>query len=266
MKERPLILFTLASQLAVGLFVLSVPAAGSPDLPLALFAVTPLALLGMLASFLHLSRPLNAWRAVANLRSSWLSREILCAGLFAGLSALFTLVQWLGWGPAALRSALAWLAALAGLALVYSMGRVYTLRSLAPWRTWLTLASFYATAFLLGILAGAASGLPWGAPAWPGLAALLCLVVQVLAAAQWAKAQSRSVRHLALKAAYSRPRTLPPPLQRLVTLRLGLGAAGVALFLLVCGGALPALFLWLAFGLALAGEIIGRALFYSILE
>jgi len=274
-KERPLILFTLASQLAVGLFVLaalsqvlSAPAAGSPYPPLVLFAVTPLALLGMLASFLHLSRPLNAWRAVANLRASWLSREILCAAVFAGLSGLYTLVYGFGWGPVALRSGLAWLAALAGLALVYSMGRVYMLRSLPPWRTWLTLASFYATAFLLGILA-LAPGLPWGESAWLRLAALFCLGVQVLAAAQWAKTQSRPVRHLALKAAYQRPEALPPPLRRWLALRLGLGAAGVALFVLVspsCSGPLTALSMWLAFALALAGEIIGRSLFYSALE
>ena len=54
------------------------------------------AVAGLGAAFLHLGRPSNAWRALGNLRSSWLSREIFFASAFTaalGASALFSLVK-----------------------------------------------------------------------------------------------------------------------------------------------------------------------------
>ena len=45
-------------------------------------------LLALGTSTLHLGRPLVAWRAVLGLRTSWLSREIVVFGLFAGLAML----------------------------------------------------------------------------------------------------------------------------------------------------------------------------------
>lgn len=288
MKEHPLIIFTLVTQLAVGIFVpiSLLPAPGDwqgvsiagPHNPLpALLAVTPLALLGMLASLLHLSTPLHAWRALSNLRTSWLSREIIFVSLFTGLSGLFTILECFNWGPTILRSALACSTTLTGLALIYNMARVYMLRSITPWRNWLTPASFYATTFLLGILALAAFGTgtnfeelmfgtgkqPWHHSALPHIAALLLLSVQFLATIQWVRTQARPVRHLAIKPAYQRFSSLPQPMQRWVALRLSLGAIGVTIFALTfpsCSSTFATLFLWLGFALALAGEIIGRAL------
>ena len=49
---------------------------------LALLAIWPVMGLGFVASLLHLGNPMNAYRAVTNLDSSWLSREILFGILF----------------------------------------------------------------------------------------------------------------------------------------------------------------------------------------
>ena len=171
MKERPLVIFTILSQMAVGIFLavggvhtwLSFQAGlAFADLltDRILLAALPLGILGMLASFFHLGSPHNAWRAFTNLRTSWLSREILCASLFAGLGGVFTLLQWFKLGPFALRLPLAWLAALSGLGLVYCMSRVYMLRSLPPWNSRFTLLSFFMTVLLLGGLA-AGLALAW---------------------------------------------------------------------------------------------------------
>jgi len=86
----------------------------------------PWALLGALAaamalSALHLGRPGRAWRAVLNLRTSWLSREIalaaafvvLCAAVFAGLLP-------------------AWSAAAAGFATLFAVDRVYQVAVKVP--------------------------------------------------------------------------------------------------------------------------------------
>ena len=43
------------------------------------------------ASTLHLGRPHLAWRAVLGLRRSWLSREIVAFGIFAGVAAMYSM-------------------------------------------------------------------------------------------------------------------------------------------------------------------------------
>ena len=52
-----------------------------------------------------------------------------------------------------MRNALAWLAALVGLFLVFSMSQVYILESQPAWNTFATPVQFFATTFLLGALA-----------------------------------------------------------------------------------------------------------------
>jgi len=52
--------------------------------------------LGLLSSTLHLANPKNAWRAFNRFRTSWLSREGVCAVLFYPLVLAYALVVWLG--------------------------------------------------------------------------------------------------------------------------------------------------------------------------
>jgi DMSO reductase anchor subunit len=52
-------------------------------------------LLALSASVFHLGRPLYAFRAVLGLRHSWLSREIVAFGLFAGLATAYAIVVFL---------------------------------------------------------------------------------------------------------------------------------------------------------------------------
>lgn len=54
---------------------------------------------GLLASFFHLGRPERGWRAIAQWRTSWLSREVIVLPAFMGLLALYGLVQYLDWNP-----------------------------------------------------------------------------------------------------------------------------------------------------------------------
>jgi Fe-S-cluster-containing dehydrogenase component/DMSO reductase anchor subunit len=87
-SEWPLVLFTL---LAAFLFAAVSAALLSPPLfdPMTILA---LAVGGMIVSTIHLGKPLKAWRALLNVRSSWLSREIVADSLFLGASCLFLLV------------------------------------------------------------------------------------------------------------------------------------------------------------------------------
>ncbi|HWS11709.1 MAG TPA: DmsC/YnfH family molybdoenzyme membrane anchor subunit [Rhodocyclaceae bacterium] len=51
---------------------------------------------GLAASFLHLGRPERAWRAAAQWRTSWLSREVIVLPLFMAVVALYGLAHHAG--------------------------------------------------------------------------------------------------------------------------------------------------------------------------
>jgi anaerobic dimethyl sulfoxide reductase subunit C (anchor subunit) len=163
-REWALIAFTILMQMSVGAFVIlgavhffAARAKGEVEADRlsdrALLAIGPMLVLGLIASLGHLGNPLNAYRAVANVATSWLSREILLSVLFVVLGGVFALMQWRKIGSFAMRSVLAGLAALIGLAQVYSMAMVYQLPLQPAWNTIATPVSFFATTLLLGVLA-----------------------------------------------------------------------------------------------------------------
>jgi formate dehydrogenase iron-sulfur subunit len=100
-EHRPLVAMLVLTQLSVGAFcvdwvVTALGASSSEGTSRFVQALISLGI-GMLAlggSVLHLGRPLYAFRAVLGLRTSWLSREIIGFGAFAGLAALHALVLW----------------------------------------------------------------------------------------------------------------------------------------------------------------------------
>jgi anaerobic dimethyl sulfoxide reductase subunit C len=163
-REWALVIFTILMQMSVGAFVVlgivhayvlrkanAEEASRMSDR--ALLAIGPVVVLGILASLFHLGNPLNAPRAIANLATSWLSWEILLSLVFVVLGAVFALMQWRKMGSFAVRNVVAWLAAVSGLALVYTMAKVYMLETQPAWNTMATMVMFYATTFLLGSLA-----------------------------------------------------------------------------------------------------------------
>lgn len=97
--------------------------------------------LGVLFSFLHLSDPLISFYSITNLKTSWLSREILFVGLFGLSTLVFFFIR---------NRALNVLAALFGLGLIYVMSRVYINAPALFWNSYLTLAVFLSSTLLLG--------------------------------------------------------------------------------------------------------------------
>lgn len=163
-REWALILFTILGQMSVGAFLVlglvhffAQRTAGTEEADRlsdrALLAIGPVLILGMLASLFHLGTPLNAYRAVANVGTSWLSREILAGVVFAVLGGLFAVMQWRKIGSFALRNIIAWITGIAGLVLVYSMSQVYVLPTQPAWDSWATPVTFFTTTLLLGSLA-----------------------------------------------------------------------------------------------------------------
>jgi len=101
-----------------------------------------LAALAMAVSMLHLGRPLRAWRALVNLRSSWLSREAALSALFVGLGT--------GWFVQPVVS-VGWAALVAGLALVLSIDAVYRAIPRTGRSAWHSSDVVLTTLLLLGI-------------------------------------------------------------------------------------------------------------------
>ncbi|NLG98442.1 MAG: dimethyl sulfoxide reductase anchor subunit [Chloroflexi bacterium] len=164
MNEWPLIIFTILAQMSVGAFVMlelvhlyvsrkAGEAEADRFTDRALWAIIVTLGLGLLASILHLGNPLGAPRAITNLATSWLSREIAFSAAFFTLAAVFVFLQWFKKGSAMVRNVVAVVASLAGVGLVVSMSVAYMLPSQPAWNTPATLIRFFATALLLGAVA-----------------------------------------------------------------------------------------------------------------
>jgi anaerobic dimethyl sulfoxide reductase subunit C (anchor subunit) len=114
--------------------------------------------LALAVSLLHLGRPFRAWRALSNLRSSWLSREVLLASLFLVTAGITAPLRFAPPGSSFWMGVADGVAALLGFALLWCMVGAYRLRTVPAWDTWITAAAFFNSAPLLGTL-GTALGL-----------------------------------------------------------------------------------------------------------
>ncbi|HSO27590.1 MAG TPA: DmsC/YnfH family molybdoenzyme membrane anchor subunit [Anaerolineales bacterium] len=164
LNEWALVLFTVTVQMAVGAFLVlgflhfyAMRKAGLEEADRlsdrALYAIGPVVVFGILASLLHLGNPFGAYRAILNVDSSWLSREIIFTILFAGLGALFAFMQWRKISTFSVRMIVALITAAVGVVLVYSMAQIYMLSIQPAWNVFTTPLFFFATSLLLGSLA-----------------------------------------------------------------------------------------------------------------
>jgi DMSO reductase anchor subunit len=183
--ELPLVLFTVLSQAAVGMVLMSAVRGfaghGSGEARNEWLLVAGLMALGLAASLFHLGHPLEAYRALAHLEKAWLSREVLAAGAFMALAVA-------GAATGGGRGALLWGAVAAGLATVLASGLTYAPPALPAVNNALPTVFFLISAVVLG--AGLAS---WFAGAGSqALLARICtaglvtgLVVRLAAPCVW---------------------------------------------------------------------------------
>ncbi|MDX9990827.1 MAG: DmsC/YnfH family molybdoenzyme membrane anchor subunit [Anaerolineales bacterium] len=162
-REWSLLIFTILGQVSTGALIIllivrtyAVRKAGLEqadrltDKPL--FIVVPIILLALLASLLHLGNPLNITRAVPNLGSSWLSREVIIVVIFVILAGIYTVMQWRKISSDSVRTVIGWVAAAVGLFQTYAMAQVYMIRTQPAWNTFATPITFITTSLLLGAL------------------------------------------------------------------------------------------------------------------
>lgn len=154
----PLIIMLVLTQLSVGAFVVglilerNLPAAMLTEFrPLHATSALFYGLLALAASTMHLGRPQYAFRAIIGLRHSWLSREILAFGLFAGAAVTFAASLWLLPSATVLHAGLGAIVAATGIVGVFCSVMIYVFTQREFWSFDLTAAKFTLTAAILGI-------------------------------------------------------------------------------------------------------------------
>lgn len=153
MNEMALLVFTILVQAAIGIMAFTAVAKlvnkdGSHKS--SILTSAGLSIVGLLASLMHLGRPLSALNALAQFGSSWLSREIWFTAAFTGftvLAALFILFKPSAKGAI---NALILIAAVVGLADVFVMASIYNFTSVQAWQYSSIFVEFYAAAISMG--------------------------------------------------------------------------------------------------------------------
>lgn len=156
-EEWPLMTFTLLAQLSIGTFIILMvvkalignqDSHASKALSFGFTVVGPVTLLALIFSVFHLGDPLGAPRSILNLASSWLSREILTTG---GFFVLWIVFWWLS-RKGKESNALGWVTALVGLAAIFSMCHIYSSSVRPAWANLNTYVAFYGATFAMGVL------------------------------------------------------------------------------------------------------------------
>jgi formate dehydrogenase iron-sulfur subunit len=248
----PLVVMTVLTQLSVGSYAtiwLLQLVGGASRLGTGAIASLILGGLALASSTAHLGRPIHAYRALKMWKRSWLSREVLLFGCFSALAGLYAASLWLG---LPLSRQLGSATVLLGAAGITASACIYLVPARPSWNTKFTISDFFLTAALLGPLFAAAIGAAQGR---------LLILIGVTAAS--AQLLNQALRFLWLIASetfelQASARLLSTTLAKPFLLR---GA------LLVVGGIVlplsgPGLGRFAALVLALAGELVGRYLFY----
>ncbi len=109
------------------------------------------ALAGVSAIF-HLKKWAHAYYAFNNLKTSWVSKEMVLFFLFVFFVAFLAFLSWRKIEANLIRLVMGIAGALSGLALIYAMANIYMLPTIPSWDYWTTPGLFFTSAFLLGTL------------------------------------------------------------------------------------------------------------------
>lgn len=160
-SEFPLVFMTVLTQMSVGamvalgfgemLYLLGFSNLAQGNLWLSIFVILP-ALIGLPLSALHLGRPLKAHTAMKNWRNSWLSREALSLGIFAGFGNVLV-VGYFFELPLLIYSCLIG-AMVSGVYGIYAQSMIYRLKARPSWNTVTTTKRFMSAGYLGLVLVG----------------------------------------------------------------------------------------------------------------
>lgn len=179
----PLAVMLVATQVSVGMLLVerlaaSVTLLAGSRMPVEATRINAtlaflIAAVGLQVASLHLGQPLRAWRVFLGLRTSWLSREAVVLGKYAGLLAAGVALFWLPsfsqylpswvqeWVPSWAAKAMLGMSVLVGMAGLFSSAMIYIATKRHVWRFSRTMTRFFGSA-IVGGAAFSVLGLLWG--------------------------------------------------------------------------------------------------------
>lgn len=273
-SEWQLVFFTTLMQMAVGAFSLWGVAAlflptPNPLLeglyPAVLLVIVLVSLaLGTLSAGLHLGRPSRVVFSISNWRSSWLSREAMLGAGFGLVGLALFIRNRLSMPFGTPDRFLIFIGVILGLLLVYGISRLYMLRTVPIWNNAGTPAAFIMTAFLLGIVSVLSIWIGLRLENFSNFITIATLLALLFVAMQWASfvfvilfASNR------FGVAAESARWMWSDLRLILVLRFVAGLFGAGILTLHFVVNLPIYLFFLAFGLILVSEILGRFVFYG---
>ncbi|WP_202304266.1 dimethyl sulfoxide reductase anchor subunit family protein [Dryocola clanedunensis] len=269
--EWPLVLFTVLGQCVVGGVIVMgmawMSASNNSELQnkivRSMFFLWVIMGVAFVASIMHLGSPLRAFNSLNRIGHSALSNEIASGSVFFAVGGFWWLVAVLKKMPAALGKVWLVVAMLLGLVFVWMMTRVYQIDTVPTWYTGYTTLSFFMTVVLGGPLLGAMLLRLVNYPlAGTKLATLSVLALLVTVGVIVLQGFSLS----GISSSIQQASALLPDYAKLQVWRIVLLALGLGCWICPLARRLPpsTVTLLAGFVLVVAGELIGRGLFYGL--
>jgi Tat-targeted selenate reductase subunit YnfH len=269
--EWPLVLFTVLGQCVVGGVIVMgmawMSVSNNSELQnkivRSMFFLWVIMGVAFVASIMHLGSPLRAFNSLNRVGHSALSNEIASGSVFFAVGGFWWLVAVLKKMPAALGKLWLVVSMLLGLVFVWMMTRVYQIDTVPTWHTGYTTLSFFMTVVLGGPLLGAVLLRLVNYPlAGTKLAALSVLALLVTVGVIVLQGFSLS----GISSSIQQASALLPDYASLQVWRIVLLALGLGCWICQLARRLtPSTATLLAgFVLVVAGELIGRGLFYGL--
>ncbi|AKE76775.1 TPA: dimethyl sulfoxide reductase anchor subunit [Klebsiella pneumoniae] len=269
--EWPLMVFTVFGQCVVGGFIVLALALMTGKLSReqeqrvvgSMFGLWVLMGIGFIASTMHLGSPLRAFNSLNRVGASSLSNEIASGAIFFAVGGIGWLLAVCKKLPAGLQSLWLVVTMVLGVIFVWMMVRVYnTIDTVPTWYTVWTPLSFFLTLFIGGPLLGYLLLRVAGVDGWAlrllPVVSLLALLVSIMVVVM------QGSELATIRSSVQQASALVPDYGLFMAWR-------VVLLALACWcvpqirGRKPAVsLLGLAFVLILAGEMIGRGVFYGL--
>lgn len=269
--EWPLVLFTVLGQCVAGATIISGmgwlaarhEAADQRRIVLSMFFLWVIMGIAFFASVLHLGSPLRAFNSLNRVGASALSNEIASGSLFFAVGGFWWLLSVLGKMPQALGRIWLIVSMLLGLVFVWAMTRVYQIDTVPTWYNGYTTAAFFLTMLLTGPLFAALllklAKVPFNGKFFATLSVLALLASLAVVVLQ---TSDLGFIHSSVQQANA----LLPDWGTWQVGRFILLAAGLGCWICPLLRRVPPTALGLTIGLILmiAGELIGRGLFYGL--
>ncbi len=270
LNEWPLMLFTVLGQISVGAFLVAgmallggrLEAIEKQTLLKKMFFIWVLLGVGFLGSAFHLGSPLRGLNAFSRIGHSGLSTEAFCGVLFFVIGGFYWLLAVLGKIQGGLAKAWLFVAMVLGVVFVYTMVQAYAINTVPTWDNGYTLVNFFMTMLVGGSLLGywlkrESCDCGRGVLAFIAVAAFVAsLGSNLLQGSELATITSSVIS----------ASQLSPDFGFFMTLRLVLIALGLALWLapMMSGKQAGASRMMVALLLVIAGELVGRGVFYGL--